>query len=231
MLFVFCIGPMNLSPRGESDQCASSRLEKSCRALRRSAIAALYRQIGSKVYGGAEANVAVSLARFGEESAFVTKLPEHGLGQAAIDSLRRYEAETSHIVRGGKRIGIYFQERGAAQRPAQILYDRKNSAFALSDPNEYDWKKILKGANWLHCSGITPALGENAQKIAEFAFREAKQQGLIYSLLHCHDLQSAIGFAVAAECLKHRGGGDFNLISPQEVIAPAHGDGPGTLSR
>ena len=298
------------------------------------------------VYGGAEANVAVALAQMGEEAAFVTKLPQHGIGQAAADALRRFGADVRDIVRGGERIGIYFQERGAAQRPSQVLYDRKNSAFALSLPQEYDWERILQGASWLHCTGITPALGENAQKIAAQAMCAAKKKGitvsfdvnyrsnlwdaaqarrvmealfgyvdvcisnemqaselfgirgetaeeaaqnmlsaysfshvaftfrrtisaernriagmlstkegcvwspwyememvdrigggdafaagLIYALLRRYDAHRAIGFAAAADCLKHSTEGDFCLISAQEAEALANGDGQGRLRR
>ena len=132
-------------------------------------------------YGGGEANVAVSLANFGMDTAFVTKLPEHEIGQAAVNSLRRFGVDTSRIVRGGERVGIYYLEKGASQRPSKVIYDRANSAFALSDPNEYDWENILKGADWFHFTGITPALGDSVAKAAEDAVKTAKKLGLTVS--------------------------------------------------
>ena len=101
-------------------------------------------------YGGAEANVAVALAELGLESSYVTKLPASDLGNAAVRELRRWGVDTSHIVRGGERMGLYFYERGAWNRPPKVTYDRKGSAFALSRPDDYDWDAILGGAGWLH---------------------------------------------------------------------------------
>ncbi len=112
-------------------------------------------------FGGGEANVAVSLANFGLDSAYVTKLPAHAIGQAAVDSLRIFGVDTSSIVRGGERVGIYYLEKGAAQRSSVCIYDRANSAIQLSDPSEFDWESILDGADWFHFTGITPALGSN----------------------------------------------------------------------
>ena len=100
-------------------------------------------------YGGGEANVAVSLANYGVDVAFCTKLPAHEIGQAAVNSLRKYGVDTTKIVRGGDRVGIYYCEKGASQRPSKVIYDRANSAFALSKPEDYDWDKILKDVNWL----------------------------------------------------------------------------------
>lgn len=122
--------------------------------------------------------MAVSLACFGINAAFVTKLPAHEIGQSAVNSLRRFGVDTSEIVRGGDRMGIYFFEKGAGQRAGKVIYDRKNSAFALSEPNEYDWKRILDGANRLHVSGITPALSENAAEITREAMAAAKKAGV-----------------------------------------------------
>ena len=133
------------------------------------------------VYGGGEANVAVSLATLGEESVFVTKVPNNELGQAAVNSLRRYGVDTRRIVRGEGRLGIYFLERGASQRPDKVLYDRANSAFSLSDEHEYDWDAIFDGADWLHFTGITPALGERARALTERALKEAKKRGVTVS--------------------------------------------------
>ena len=128
-------------------------------------------------FGGSEANVATGLARLGTECSYVTKLPSHALGQAAEDSLRACGVDTSFIVRGGDRIGIYFIEKGTSLRSPLCIYDRKGSAFALSEPGEYDWDRILDGANWLHFSGITPALGENAVRICTDALEKAKGIG------------------------------------------------------
>ena len=108
-------------------------------------------------YAGGEANVAVSLANYGMDAAFVTKLPTHELGQAAVNALRRYGVDTSGIVRGGDRLGIYFVEKGASQRPSKVIYDRAGSAIALARPEDFDWDDILDGADWFHWTGITPA--------------------------------------------------------------------------
>ena len=94
--------------------------------------------------GGAEGNVAVSLANFGEHAVFVTKLPAHEIGQMAVNSLRKFGVDTSEIVRGGSRVGIYYCEKGASQRPSKVIYDRAGSAFALSSPADYDWANIFK---------------------------------------------------------------------------------------
>jgi 2-dehydro-3-deoxygluconokinase len=133
------------------------------------------------VYGGGEANVAVALANFGVDSAFVTKLPEHEIGQAAINTLRRYGVDTSNIVRGGERIGIYFLERGASQRPSKVIYDRANSSMAEAVKEDFAWSKIFDGADWFHFSGITPALGTNATEICIEACKYAKSKGITIS--------------------------------------------------
>jgi len=132
-------------------------------------------------YGGGEANVAVSLAQLGEDARFVTKLPAHDFGENAVRFLRGYGVDTSCILRGGERIGLYFLERGASQRGSRVIYDRKESAFALSDAEEYDFDCIFSGADWLHLTGITPALGRNSARLAECAMREAKRRNLTVS--------------------------------------------------
>lgn len=109
-------------------------------------------------YGGGEANVAVSLANYGLDAAFVTKLPKHEIGQSAVNSLRRFGVDTSLISRGGDRVGIYFLEKGASQRPSKVIYDRANSAIATAATADFDWDKIFDGADWFHFTGITPAL-------------------------------------------------------------------------
>ncbi len=133
------------------------------------------------VFGGAEANVAVSLANFGVQSSFVTKLPEHEIGQAAINSLRKYGVNTSQIVRGGDRVGIYFLEKGASQRASKVIYDRANSAIAEAKPKDFNWEKIFENADCFHLTGITPALSDNARKICLDACKTAKKMGLIVS--------------------------------------------------
>ncbi|QIK69279.1 sugar kinase [Erysipelothrix sp. HDW6C] len=129
-------------------------------------------------YGGGEANVAVSLANFGIDAAFVTKLPTHAIGQSAVNDLRRYGVETRHITRGGDRVGIYFLEKGASQRASNVIYDRAHSAIAEASADDFDWETIFEGYDWFHFTGITPALGENVAAITLAALKEAKKQGL-----------------------------------------------------
>lgn len=132
-------------------------------------------------YGGGEANVAVSLANFGLDAAFVTKLPKHEIGQAAVNSLRRYGVDVSKIVRGGDRVGIYFLEKGASQRPSKVVYDRAGSAIATAAAGDFDWEAIFKDVDWFHFTGITPALGDNVAEICLDACRAAKKLGLTVS--------------------------------------------------
>ena len=132
-------------------------------------------------YGGAEANVAVSLANYGEKAVFVTKLPSHEIGQAALNSLRRYGVDTSEIVRGGARLGIYYCEKGASQRPSKVIYDRAHSAIAEAKREEFDWERILEGAEWFHVTGITPALGEEIAEASLAGAKEAKKRGITVS--------------------------------------------------
>lgn len=117
------------------------------------------------VYGGAEANVAAALAGFGENAAYVTKLPAHAIGDAALQSIRMTGVDTSHILRGGERIGIYFLEKGSGVRPSKVIYDRKNSAIASSSPDEYDWAEILDGSTDFFFTGITAALSADMPAI------------------------------------------------------------------
>lgn len=133
-------------------------------------------------FGGAEANVAVSLANFGLDSCYVTKLPAHEIGQSALNALRRYGVRTDYIVRGGERLGIYFNERGASQRGSKCIYDRKGSAISLARSEEFDWEKILEGAKWFHITGITPALGENMVQSCIDAAIVAHKKGAKVSL-------------------------------------------------
>lgn len=129
-------------------------------------------------FGGAEANVCSSLALWGIDAAFVTKLPTNDLAEAAIQQLRRIGVDTRHILRGGDRIGIYFVETGAAQRASNVIYDRAFSSIATARPDEFDWPSILGGANWLHITGITPALSESAAQSSIAAVKAAKRAGL-----------------------------------------------------
>jgi len=132
-------------------------------------------------YGGGEANVAVSLANFGMDTAYVTKLPKNEIGQAAINKLREFGVDTSFIVRGGSRVGIYFLEKGASQRPSKVIYDRAHSAIADAQQSDFDWKNIFKEAFWFHFTGITPALSDNAAAITEDACKAAKEAGITIS--------------------------------------------------
>lgn len=129
-------------------------------------------------FGGGEANVAVSLANFGYDAHFVSKLPAHEIGQAAVNSLRQFGVCTDEIIRGGDRIGIYFLEKGASQRPSKVIYDRKGSAIAEAKADEFDWEQILDGADWFHFTGITPALGKEATKSCLEALKVAKKKGI-----------------------------------------------------
>lgn len=129
-------------------------------------------------FGGGEANLAVSLANYGMDVAYVTKLPTHAIGQSAVNSLRRYGVDTSKIVRGGDRIGIYFNEKGASQRGSVCIYDRANSAIAKALPSDFCWDEIFEGAEWFHFTGITPALGGNLVQICKEACQAAKAHGM-----------------------------------------------------
>ncbi len=129
-------------------------------------------------FGGGEANVAVSLANYGMDAAFVSKLPAHSIGQAAVNSLRRYGVDTSKIVRGGDRVGIYFNEKGASQRGSVCIYDRAHSAIQMAAPSDFNWDEIFEGADWFHFTGITPALGENLVEICKEACKAAKARGI-----------------------------------------------------
>ncbi len=132
-------------------------------------------------FGGAEANVAVSLANFGVDACFVTKLPTHEIGQSAVNSLRKFGVDTSKIVRGGDRVGIYYCEKGASQRPSKVIYDRKYSSIATASEDDFDWDDIFSGADWFHFTGITPALSDDMAKITLEAVKAAKDNGLTVS--------------------------------------------------
>lgn len=132
-------------------------------------------------FGGAEANVAVSLANYGVDATFVTKLPLHEIGQAAVNSLRKFGVETGKIVRGGERVGIYYCEKGASQRPSKVIYDRAYSAVATAKREDFDWQCIFDGARWFHFTGITPALSDGTAEICLDAVKEAKKKNITVS--------------------------------------------------
>lgn len=132
-------------------------------------------------FGGGEANVAVSLALLGRPAAFVTRLPKNDVAQRCINDLRALGVDTSHILRGGDRMGIYFLEAGASQRPSTVLYDRAHSAIAGITPEMVDWKKVFAGAKWFHFTGITPALGDSAAETCKLAAKTAREMGLTVS--------------------------------------------------
>ncbi|MBQ8666167.1 MAG: sugar kinase [Lachnospiraceae bacterium] len=129
-------------------------------------------------FGGGEANVAVSLANFGVNSKFVTKLPAHAIGEGAVSALRGLGVDTGSIVRGGERIGIYYLEKGASQRGSVCIYDRAHSAIQEAEADDFDWDKIFEGAEWFHFTGITPALGSNLVNICLEACKAAKTKGI-----------------------------------------------------
>ena len=129
-------------------------------------------------FGGGEANVAVSLANYGLDAGFVTKLPKNPIGQAAINSMRYFGVDTSKIVRGGDRVGIYFLEKGASQRGSVVVYDRAHSAIQEADPSDFNWDEIFEGTEWFHFTGITPALGANMVETCKQACIAAKKRGI-----------------------------------------------------
>lgn len=129
-------------------------------------------------YAGGEANVAVSLANYGKEAAFVTKLPDNDLTKSALRKLKGYGVDVSDVVLGGERMGIYFVEKGASQRASKVIYDRKYSSISMAKPEDFDWDQIFDGAEWFHFTGITPALSEEASKICLIACKKAKEKGV-----------------------------------------------------
>ena len=129
-------------------------------------------------FGGGEANVAVSLANFGENAYFVSKVPAHDIGQCAINDLRKYGVNTQYMARGGERLGIYYIERGASQRPSKVIYDRAHSSISEATSADFNWTEIFKDAKWFHFTGITPALSDEAAILCLEACKEAKKQGV-----------------------------------------------------
>lgn len=132
-------------------------------------------------YGGGEANVAVSLANYGLDAHFVTKLPKNEIGEACRNFVRRMGVNTDAIKMDGKRLGIYYLESGASQRPSKVVYDRADSAIAEVKPGEFNWDEIFKGAEWFHFTGITPALSDSAAEATLEAAKAAKKNGLTVS--------------------------------------------------
>lgn len=133
-------------------------------------------------YGGGEANVAVSLANYGHESYFVTKLPTHEIGESAVNALRQFGVHTDYIARGGERVGIYFLETGASMRPSKVIYDRAHSSISEAVIEDFDFDKVFEGATWFHWTGITPALGKKSQEVLKAALIAAKKHGVTVSV-------------------------------------------------
>ena len=135
----------------------------------------------TSTFGGGEANVAVSLANYGMEAEFVTRLPQNDIAEWCIAELRKRGVGTGRIVRGGERVGIYFLETGAVQRPSKVVYDRAHSSIADIGPGMIDWREVLKGADWFHWTGITPALSQGAADACAEAIRTANGMGVTVS--------------------------------------------------
>ena len=132
-------------------------------------------------FGGGEANVAVSLANYGEDVGFLSVLPKNAIGDECIKELRRFGVDTSRVVRGGERLGIYFLETGANQRPSKVVHDRAYSAIAMAKPGDIDWEKTFAGVEWFHITGITPAISESAMELSLESVKEAKKRGITVS--------------------------------------------------
>src|SRR5574344_438592 len=132
--------------------------------------------------GGGEANVAVSLANYGHDAYFVSKLPSHEIGQIAVNALRRYGVHTDFIARGGDRVGLYYAETGASMRPSKVIYDRANSSIAEATAEDFDFDAIMEGADWFHWSGITPAVSDKAAELTRLACEAAKRHGVTVSV-------------------------------------------------
>jgi len=131
--------------------------------------------------GGGEANVAVSLANYGHESFYVSKVPAHEIGQIAVNALRRYGVDTRYMARGGERLGLYYAETGASMRPSKVIYDRAHSSIAEADAKDFDFDAIMEGADWFHWSGITPAISDKAAELTRLACEAAKRHGVTVS--------------------------------------------------
>ncbi len=129
-------------------------------------------------YGGGEANVAVSLANYGHDTEFVSKVPANPIGECAVAALRKMNVGTKFVARGGERLGIYFLEHGSAMRPSNVVYDRANSAIATASADDFDFDAIFEGADWFHFTGITPAISDAGAEITELACKAAKAKGV-----------------------------------------------------
>ena len=135
------------------------------------------------VYGGGEANVAVSCANYGHEAYFCDKnCRSMKIGQSAVNALRKYGVKTDFITRGGDRVGIYYLETGASMRPSKVIYDRAHSAISEADPTDFDFDAIMEGADWFHWSGITPAISDKAAELTRLACEAAKRHGVTVSV-------------------------------------------------
>ncbi len=132
--------------------------------------------------GGGEANVAISVANYGHDAYFVSKLPKHEIGQIAVNALRRYGVNTQFVARGGDRVGLYYAETGASMRPSKVIYDRAHSAIAEADASDFDFDAIMEGAQWFHWSGITPAISDKAAELTRLACEAAKRHGVTVSV-------------------------------------------------
>ena len=132
-------------------------------------------------YGGGECNVAVSLALFGVDSYYVSAIPDNDIGQACINYIRQWGVDTSHVLRQGKRLGIYYLESGAAMRASKVVYDRAGASIAEIQPGDVDWRAVFAGKDWFHFTGITPALSESAAAVCEEAAKAARDAGLTVS--------------------------------------------------
>lgn len=133
-------------------------------------------------YGGGEANVAVSLANYGHDASFVTKVPENPIGECAVAALRKYNVDTSHIAKGGERLGIYFLESGSAMRASNVVYDRAHSSISEAKAEDFDFDAIFDGVDWFHFTGITPAVSDAAAELTEAALKAAKAKGVKVSV-------------------------------------------------
>lgn len=133
------------------------------------------------IYGGGEANVAVSLANYGDDAYFVSKVPAHEIGQAAVNALRRYGVHTEYVARGGSRLGIYYCETGDSMRPSKVIYDRAGSSIACASVSDFDFDAIMEGADWFHWSGITPAISPSAAEITKAACEAARRHHVTVS--------------------------------------------------
>lgn len=177
-------------------------------------------------FGGSEANVAISLARFGATSAYVTRVPRNAIGDAAVRSLRAEGVSTEHIARGGDRLGVYFVETGAGQRPSTVTYDRSPSAFSEIDAAEIDWDAALRGAGWLHLTGITPALGTGPLACATNAMSAAKRLGLTISF-DLNYRSTLWSVAAAAPVLQQFARGADVLLASEDHLQPLLDIAPG----